>query len=99
MLNADQLILIQTAAWKSIAIFDQMVADRRKSRLAREHEERVKNRRNNLDRFYTLTAKAHISPKVAPFLPSLNILQNVPIFHDYLHDNNLSQIFLYYLVL
>ena len=86
MLNADQLILIQTAAWKSIAIFDQMVADRRKSRLAREHEERVKKRRNNLDRFYTLTAKAHISPKVAPFLPSLNILQNVPIFHDYLHD-------------
>ncbi len=64
MLIADhQLILIQTVAWKSIAVFEEMVADQRKSRLAREHEERVKKRRDRLNRFCTLTAKAHIDPE------------------------------------
>ena len=63
-----------------------MVADQKKSRLAREHVERVETRRNHLNEFYTLTAKSHMNPKVAPFLPSPNILQNVPIFQDYLHN-------------
>ncbi len=65
-----------------------MAADRRKSRLAREHVERVEARRKHLNEFYTLTAKAHIDSKVAPFLPSPDILQKIPIFQDYLHDKS-----------
>ncbi len=88
MLNADQSILVQTAAWKTIAIFDEIVTDRRKSRLAMEHKQRAEKRRNHLNEFYTVTAKAHISSKVSPFLPSPDILQKFPIFQDYLHDKS-----------
>ncbi len=85
-LNANQSILVQTAAWRSNATFDEKVADRKKYRLAREHEERVEARRNHLNEFYLLTAKTHMNPKVAPFLPIPTILQKVPIFQDYLHN-------------
>lgn len=67
-------------------MFDEMVADQKEYRLEKEHDGRVEYRRNCLAEFYARTAKVHISPEVAPFLPSLKILQNLPLFHDFLHD-------------
>ena len=67
-------------------MLDNMAANRKGYRLEKEHEARVEQRRNYLNGLYMRTAKAHIDPDVAPFLPGINILQNVPQFHDYLHD-------------
>lgn len=67
-------------------MLDNIVANEKTYRLEKEHEGRVEHRRNHLAELYTRTAKAHVSPAVAPFLPSLTILQNLPLFHGYLHD-------------
>ncbi len=67
-------------------MLDNMAASNKRYRLEREHEGRVEQRRNRLNELYMRTAKAHLDPDDSPFLPGINILQNVPQFQDYLHD-------------
>ena len=56
-------------------MLDNMAANRKGYRLEKEHEARVEQRRNYLNRLYMRTAKTHIDPDVAPFLPGINIVE------------------------
>ncbi len=69
-----------------LPLLEQVIANAKSHRLCKEHEERVEKRRQLVVEFYTDTAKAHLKPNIAPYLPDTSFLLELPFFKTFVND-------------